>query len=270
MSYIINVHIYLLIYLFINVIKSETSMPEIQDNSLIPKSVENNSSGNNNSNTNNISNNMNNNNINSSNSNNMSMMNKLSKKKIGIEKTGMDSKHILGKVSKTSKNIMKIPSKYPQSKSLYSKNKNSIGMGSGSSGSTTISNETTVMTSGQVGSLSSHYQNVNSPLYSLSHPSSNSSLNQSSNNSSNTSGGKCCTYCGAKTTPTWRRGPEGTGTLCNACGVKWRNGKILTNDPPTNTKMNMGKHEILGSYGSDSLQSKQLNNNNNIPLNMKK
>ena len=25
----------------------------------------------------------------------------------------------------------------------------------------------------------------------------------------------------------WRRGPNGAGTLCNACGVKWKNGKIL-------------------------------------------
>lgn len=25
----------------------------------------------------------------------------------------------------------------------------------------------------------------------------------------------------------WRRGPGGAGTLCNACGVKWKHGKIL-------------------------------------------
>lgn len=36
-----------------------------------------------------------------------------------------------------------------------------------------------------------------------------------------------CLYCGRKTTPMWRRGPDGPGTLCNACGVKWRHGKIL-------------------------------------------
>lgn len=35
-----------------------------------------------------------------------------------------------------------------------------------------------------------------------------------------------CAYCGAKSTPMWRRGPDGAGTLCNACGVKWKNGKI--------------------------------------------
>ncbi|ORX57541.1 hypothetical protein DM01DRAFT_313597 [Hesseltinella vesiculosa] len=45
-------------------------------------------------------------------------------------------------------------------------------------------------------------------------------------NSNNASGRKCA-YCGSKTTPMWRRGPEGAGTLCNACGVKWKHGKIL-------------------------------------------
>lgn len=29
----------------------------------------------------------------------------------------------------------------------------------------------------------------------------------------------------------WRRGPDGAGTLCNACGVKWKHGKILCGRP---------------------------------------
>lgn len=33
---------------------------------------------------------------------------------------------------------------------------------------------------------------------------------------------KMCEQCGATTTPMWRRGPSGTSTLCNACGVAWR------------------------------------------------
>lgn len=32
---------------------------------------------------------------------------------------------------------------------------------------------------------------------------------------------KFCTYCGTNNTPMWRKGPQGKGTLCNACGVKW-------------------------------------------------
>ncbi|SAM00459.1 hypothetical protein [Absidia glauca] len=37
-----------------------------------------------------------------------------------------------------------------------------------------------------------------------------------------------CSYCRTRSTPMWRRGPEGAGTLCNACGVKWKHGKILS------------------------------------------
>jgi len=33
--------------------------------------------------------------------------------------------------------------------------------------------------------------------------------------------GKQCEFCSTTTTPIWRRGPSGKGTLCNACGVKW-------------------------------------------------
>ncbi|KAJ2745257.1 hypothetical protein GGI20_002325 [Coemansia sp. BCRC 34301] len=39
--------------------------------------------------------------------------------------------------------------------------------------------------------------------------------------------GRKCSYCGCNETPIWRRGPAGTGTLCNACGVRWKLGKIL-------------------------------------------
>ncbi|KAG0326484.1 hypothetical protein BG004_002978 [Podila humilis] len=33
----------------------------------------------------------------------------------------------------------------------------------------------------------------------------------------------------------WRRGPEGPSTLCNACGVKWKHGKILKDTPDSST-----------------------------------
>jgi hypothetical protein len=38
--------------------------------------------------------------------------------------------------------------------------------------------------------------------------------------------GRHCGHCGCRTTPMWRRGPEGPSTLCNACGVKWKHGKL--------------------------------------------
>jgi len=32
---------------------------------------------------------------------------------------------------------------------------------------------------------------------------------------------RVCKNCGAKSTPEWRRGPEGPHTLCNACGLQF-------------------------------------------------
>lgn len=39
-------------------------------------------------------------------------------------------------------------------------------------------------------------------------------------------GTRACSACGTSSTPQWRRGPLGTQTLCNACGVKWAKGTI--------------------------------------------
>ncbi|KAF9138131.1 hypothetical protein BG015_002476 [Linnemannia schmuckeri] len=45
--------------------------------------------------------------------------------------------------------------------------------------------------------------------------------------SASSSSQKRCGYCNCTTTPMWRRGPNGPSTLCNACGVKWKHGKIM-------------------------------------------
>ncbi|KAF9435083.1 hypothetical protein BGZ76_006917 [Entomortierella beljakovae] len=45
---------------------------------------------------------------------------------------------------------------------------------------------------------------------------------------------KRCGYCDCTSTPMWRRGPNGPSTLCNACGVKWKHGKILQGPNDTN------------------------------------
>lgn len=39
--------------------------------------------------------------------------------------------------------------------------------------------------------------------------------------------GKSCLHCGSSETPQWREGPKGRGTLCNACGVRYRQGRLL-------------------------------------------
>ncbi|KAG9147716.1 hypothetical protein Leryth_014881 [Lithospermum erythrorhizon] len=36
-----------------------------------------------------------------------------------------------------------------------------------------------------------------------------------------------CTHCGSEKTPQWRSGPLGPKTLCNACGVRYKSGRLV-------------------------------------------
>lgn len=36
-----------------------------------------------------------------------------------------------------------------------------------------------------------------------------------------------CSHCGVHKTPQWRAGPQGAKTLCNACGVRFKSGRLL-------------------------------------------
>ncbi|EPS57889.1 hypothetical protein M569_16927, partial [Genlisea aurea] len=36
-----------------------------------------------------------------------------------------------------------------------------------------------------------------------------------------------CSHCGVTKTPQWRAGPMGSKTLCNACGVRFKSGRLL-------------------------------------------
>ncbi|KAL5714594.1 hypothetical protein ACHQM5_016532 [Ranunculus cassubicifolius] len=38
---------------------------------------------------------------------------------------------------------------------------------------------------------------------------------------------RCCTHCGIDNTPQWRQGPLGPKTLCNACGVRYKSGRLV-------------------------------------------
>lgn len=38
---------------------------------------------------------------------------------------------------------------------------------------------------------------------------------------------RICSHCGVTKTPQWREGPNGPKTLCNACGVRYRSGRLL-------------------------------------------
>lgn len=41
--------------------------------------------------------------------------------------------------------------------------------------------------------------------------------------------GKKCAFCFVRNSPIWRQGPDGHGTLCHSCGIKWRQGRIAAN-----------------------------------------
>ncbi|CAJ2672138.1 unnamed protein product [Trifolium pratense] len=47
------------------------------------------------------------------------------------------------------------------------------------------------------------------------------------NNGSNSIPSRRCTHCLSQKTPQWRAGPLGPKTLCNACGVRYKSGRLL-------------------------------------------
>ncbi|KAL6847169.1 hypothetical protein ACP4OV_023022 [Aristida adscensionis] len=46
---------------------------------------------------------------------------------------------------------------------------------------------------------------------------------------------KMCTHCMSSKTPQWRAGPLGPKTLCNACGVRYKSGRLLPEYRPANS-----------------------------------
>ncbi|KAL5225733.1 hypothetical protein ABZP36_012372 [Zizania latifolia] len=76
---------------------------------------------------------------------------------------------------------------------------------------------------------------------------------------------KSCAHCGSSETPQWREGPMGRGTLCNACGVRYRQGRLLPEYRPK------GSPTFLPSEHSNShrrlleLYRKRRENNHSAP-----
>ncbi|RID50458.1 hypothetical protein BRARA_H01186 [Brassica rapa] len=44
-----------------------------------------------------------------------------------------------------------------------------------------------------------------------------------------------CSHCGTNTTPQWRTGPAGPKTLCNACGVRFKSGRLCPEYRPADS-----------------------------------
>ncbi|KAI3469908.1 hypothetical protein Pfo_026571 [Paulownia fortunei] len=53
--------------------------------------------------------------------------------------------------------------------------------------------------------------------------------------SSGASMGRRCLHCQADKTPQWRAGPMGPKTLCNACGVRYKSGRLLPEYRPASS-----------------------------------
>ncbi|CAL1384412.1 unnamed protein product [Linum trigynum] len=47
--------------------------------------------------------------------------------------------------------------------------------------------------------------------------------------------GRKCEHCGSEKTPQWRAGPSGAKTLCNACGVRFKSGRLVPEYRPANS-----------------------------------
>ncbi|XWS13525.1 hypothetical protein CRYUN_Cryun36dG0044300 [Craigia yunnanensis] len=47
--------------------------------------------------------------------------------------------------------------------------------------------------------------------------------------------GRKCRHCGAEKTPQWRAGPLGPKTLCNACGVRYKSGRLVPEYRPASS-----------------------------------
>ncbi|CAO3572795.1 unnamed protein product [Mortierella alpina] len=68
--------------------------------------------------------------------------------------------------------------------------------------------------------------------------------------SSSHSSQKKCGYCSCTTTPMWRRGPHGPSTLCNACGVKWKHGKIMQDAKDTQAAQSTSASSSKAGHGT--------------------
>ncbi|KAM0963437.1 hypothetical protein COP2_023097 [Malus domestica] len=62
--------------------------------------------------------------------------------------------------------------------------------------------------------------------------------------------GRVCQHCGADETPQWRAGPLGPKTLCNACGVRYKSGRLVpeyrpASSPTFSSKLHSNSHRKI-------------------------
>ncbi|KAL7101929.1 hypothetical protein ACP275_08G086700 [Erythranthe tilingii] len=54
---------------------------------------------------------------------------------------------------------------------------------------------------------------------------------------------RVCSHCGVRRTPQWREGPQGPKSLCNACGIKFKHGRLVeAYRPAASPSFDINKH----------------------------
>ncbi|CAN4124192.1 unnamed protein product [Withania somnifera] len=73
-------------------------------------------------------------------------------------------------------------------------------------------------------------------------------------------GAKQCSHCGVQKTPLWRTGPLGAKTLCNACGVRFKSGRLLPEyRPASSPTFSTGLHSNSHRKILEMRQKKEIN-----------
>ncbi|XP_047973238.1 GATA transcription factor 5-like [Salvia hispanica] len=81
--------------------------------------------------------------------------------------------------------------------------------------------------------------------------------------------GRRCSHCGATKTPQWRAGPEGAKTLCNACGVRYKSGRLVPEYRPAcspyfSTEMHSNNHRKVLEMRRKKEMEMEISNSDGI------
>lgn len=75
--------------------------------------------------------------------------------------------------------------------------------------------------------------------------------------------GRKCQHCGAEKTPQWRAGPMGSKTLCNACGVRYKSGRLVpeyrpASSPTFSSELHSNSHRKVMEMRRQKMMSMEI------------
>ncbi|GLU08755.1 hypothetical protein SLE2022_256460 [Rubroshorea leprosula] len=84
-------------------------------------------------------------------------------------------------------------------------------------------------------------------------------VHENAKNAAVTNMGRKCQHCGAEKTPQWRAGPLGPKTLCNACGVRYKSGRLCdeyrpASSPTFSSQLHSNSHRKILEMRKQRLQ----------------